>query len=228
MIKRMKKQTLLGTIVAMILFLGLGTTRVAGQSAWDITSGGGWQLKGGTIDFSEKGITFHADKGNRCNPYTKSTHAVNNKTVIYYKVKPVKDVLSIKDAKISIFIPDYSLNEEEGMLNIKQLRGYEVGRDKKGNTWVAFDLSKLGIDNKKQSAYTFEFQVKGSDKAVYSSKDSNTDTYNVILKDLKENEYAGNRFDFVLISKLDEGNESFTMSELGTAASVEEVKAKIK
>lgn len=212
----------------MALFLALGTTKVAAQTVWDITSGGSWQLKGGTIAYSDKGIIFHADKGNRCNPYTKSTHAVSSKTVIYYKVKAAKDVLSIRDAKVSIYLPDYSLNGEEGTLNIKQLRGYEVGKDKKGNIWVAFDLSKLGADSKKQGTYTFEFQVKGSDKVQYTSKDANASTYNAILKDLKENEYAGNRFDFVLISKLNEGNESFTIGELGTAASVEEVKAKIK
>ncbi|WP_175630455.1 hypothetical protein [Bacteroides acidifaciens] len=231
--KNIKKQSLLGIIVFMALFLVAGTTSMVAQSVsctpWDLSSNGNWQLKEGSIDYNAKGITFIADNRNRCNPSSKTTHAVNSKSVIYYKVKADKANLSIRDAKISIFIPNYSLNGEEGTLMIKQLRGYELGKDKSGFTWIAFDLSKLGADAKKQGVYTYEFQVKGKPKVLYTSEDDDTKIYNKILKDLKKNEYKGNRFDFILISKLDkdQGNESFTMEELGNAESIGEVKAKI-
>lgn len=247
--KNVIKQSSFRIITLMTLFFTLGTTVMAESlnsskvdgiicetsqqqascTLWDISSSGNWQLKGGSIDYNTKEITFTADEGNRCNPYSKTTHTVNSKSIIYYKVKAEKAGFSIKDAKITIYIPDYSLNGEEGTLTIKQLKGYEVGKDKDGFAWIAFDLSKLGADNKKQGVYAFDFQVKGGQKVTYTSKDTDSGTYNKVLKDLKKNEYKGNRFDFVLISKLDkdQGSESFVMGELGDAESLGELQARM-
>ena len=67
--KNIKKQSLLGIIVFMALFLVAGTTSMVAQSVsctpWDLSSNGNWQLKEGSIDYNAKGITFTADNGKR-------------------------------------------------------------------------------------------------------------------------------------------------------------------
>jgi hypothetical protein len=212
------------------------TTPVAGTTAqFGLTSSDGWLLVGGTLSYDVNGFTATSTSTsayNRCNPYIKFS---GNQTlaadgVIYYKVKPANGKLSISDAKISITMSSFTLNGVKGVLIVDKLRGYDLGIDKDGYQWIAFDFSKVGKDAAKQSNYVLKFTPVGGSGVTYQTTDADPTNYNAAITAFHSGtDYTYNRFDFVMISSLSDKTifESFAVGEVGTATTVDAVKARI-
>jgi hypothetical protein len=225
-------------LAVMGIYAGNGASSPSAQSAstWDLSNRNVWSINGGKMDFGPQCITFTSTdaehKCNRCNPTCKMNQTISTNSVLYYKVKSTKASFSLRDAKVSIRLPHFTLEGQKGELGIFQLRGNYVGKDKDGYTWIAFDFSKIGTDFKTQgnNGYIFSFQVPGQPKkGIKSASDDKKDFLNVVSA-LQNKTLAASQFDFIFMSKLSkaDGVESFVLGEVGFADSMDAVKAKTK